>query len=205
MNSHLSNLLARCPELNPCQDEINNIFIAFRDSLRSGGKLLICGNGGSASDAEHWAGELLKGFLKKRPLSQKEKESLPEYLGNRLQGSLAVIPLTGFPALATAFLNDVDAQLTYAQLVWGLGKPGDVLIGISTSGNAANVCAAMEAAKAKGIVRVGLTGQGGGKLLGLTDLCLRAPSTETYRIQEFHLPVYHCLCMMLEDEFFPGN
>ena len=205
MNPHLANLLSRCPELTPCQDEINKIFVALCQSYRKGGKLLICGNGGSAADAEHWTGELLKGFLKKRTLSKKEKDSLPEYLANKLQGALPAIPLGSFSSLSTAFGNDVDPQLTYAQLVWGLGKPGDVLVGISTSGNAVNVCAAMEAAKATGIVRVGFSGQGGGKLLGLTDLCLRVPAKETYRIQEFHLPVYHCLCLMLEAEFFPEN
>ena len=205
MSPHLSNLLARCPVLKTCEDEINKVFAALSHSIRQGGKLLICGNGGSAADAEHWTGELLKGFLKKRHLSQKEKDSLPASLADKLQGSLPAIPLTSFQALGTAFANDVDPHLIYAQLVWGLGKPGDVLIGLSTSGNAVNVGLAMEAAKAKGMVRVGLTGQGGGKLLALTDLCLRVPATETYRIQELHLPVYHCLCMMLEDEFFPGN
>jgi D-sedoheptulose 7-phosphate isomerase len=167
MNRHLINLLTRRPELSTCQDEINNIFLSFCHSLRLGGKLLLCGNGGSAADAEHWAGELLKGFVKTRPLTQNEKGTLPDYLRDKLQGGLPAIPLTGFPSLSTAFANDVDPQLTFAQLVWGLGKPGDVLIGITTSGNASNVCAAMETAKAKGLVRVGLTGQGGGKLLFL--------------------------------------
>jgi D-sedoheptulose 7-phosphate isomerase len=203
MNLHLTNLLTRRPELDTCLDEINKVFLAMSQSIRKSGKLLLCGNGGSAADAEHWAGELLKGFVKKRSLTQKEKDALPDYLRDKLQGALPAIPLTGFPALSTAFANDVDPHLTFAQLVWGLGKPGDVLIGISTSGNASNVCAAMEAAKAKDMVRVGLTGQGGGKLLALTDLCLRVPSSETYQVQELHLPIYHCLCLMLEDEFFP--
>jgi len=205
MSPHLTKLLSHFPELTTCEDEINKVFGALARSLHQGGKLLICGNGGSAADAEHWTGELLKGFLKKRHLSQKEKNSLPASLADKLQGALPAIPLGSFQALGTAFANDVDANLIYAQLVWGLGKPGDVLIGMTTSGNAVNVGLAMEAAKAKGMTRVGLTGQGGGKLLALTDLCLRVPATETYRIQELHLPVYHCLCMMLEDEFFPGN
>jgi D-sedoheptulose 7-phosphate isomerase len=203
MNSHLANLLARQPDLKVCQADIARIFDALCHSLRHGGKLLICGNGGSASDAEHWAGELLKGFAHKRCLSAQEKESLPEHLRHHLQGSIPAIPLTGFLSLSSAFANDVDASLTFAQLVWGLGKPGDVLIGISTSGNARNVAAAMETAKAKGLVRVGLTGKAGGKLAGLTDLCLRAPVAETYLVQEVHLAVYHCLSLMLEDEFFP--
>jgi D-sedoheptulose 7-phosphate isomerase len=203
MNDHLANLLTRRPELDVCQDEISKIFLAVGHSLRNGGKLFLCGNGGSAADAEHWAGELLKGFAQKRPLTQKERDTLPENLRNKLQGALPAIPLTGFSSLSSAFANDVDPDLTFAQLVWGLGKPGDVLIGISTSGNATNVCAAMEVAKAKGMIRIGLTGRSGGKLLPLTDICLRVPASETYQVQELHLPIYHCLCLMLEDEFFP--
>ncbi len=205
MNSHLFKLLERYPELNSCRDEINKVFVTILQSLRGGGKLLLCGNGGSAADVEHWSGELLKGFAKKRTLSRKEKNSLPEYLNGKIQGAIPAIPLTGFPSLSTAFANDVDPNLTFAQLVWGLGKPGDVLIGMSTSGNATNVCAAMEVAKAKGMIRVVLTGQTGGKLLSLSDICLQVPSMETYRVQELHLPVYHCLSLMLEDEFFPEN
>jgi D-sedoheptulose 7-phosphate isomerase len=202
MSTHFANLFARRPELESCHDDINKVFLALRDSLRQGGKLLLCGNGGSGADAEHWAGELLKGFVSKRALSASEKKSLPDGLRDKLQGALAAIPLTGFSSLSTAFANDVDGNLTFAQLVWGLGKPGDVLIGISTSGNAANICAAMNVAQAKGVVRVGLSGKTGGKLLALTDLCVRVPATETYLIQEYHLPIYHCLSLMLEDEFF---
>lgn len=144
MNPHLINLLRRRPELDGCQDEISKIFLALSQCLRDGGKLLLCGNGGSASDAEHWAGELLKGFARKRGLAQNESAFLPGYLRDKLQGALPAIPLTGFPSLSTAFANDVDPQLVFAQLVWALGKPGDILIGISTSGNAVNVCAAMQ-------------------------------------------------------------
>ena len=205
MNTHLVDLLARRPELKICLEEVDEIFHTLVRSLRHGGKLLLCGNGGSAADAEHWAGELLKGFVKKRTLPKQERNALPSYLGEKLQGALPAIPLTGFSSLSTAFANDVDPQLTFAQLVWGLGKPGDVLIGISTSGNAPNICAAMETAKAKEMIRVGLTGQAGGKLLSLTDFCLRVPETETYRVQELHLPIYHCLSLMLEDEFFPES
>jgi D-sedoheptulose 7-phosphate isomerase len=205
LNRHLINLFSRRPELESCHEEIDKVFQAFCRSIRGGGKLLLCGNGGSAADAEHWAGELLKGFVAKRPLSGAEKALLPEELRDKLQGAIVAIPLTGFVSLSTAFANDVDPTLIFAQLVWGLGRPGDVLVGISTSGNAANICAAMKAAKARGMVRVGLTGQTGGKLLALTDLCLRAPTTETYLAQEYHLPIYHCLSLMLEDEFFPAN
>jgi len=137
MNSHLIHLLDRRPELEVCQDEIGKVFLALSQCLRNGGKLLLCGNGGSASDAEHWAGELLKGFAQKR--CQNKMASLPGHLRDKLQGALPAIPLTGFSALSTAFANDVDPQLVFAQLIWALGKPGDVLIGISTSGDAVNV------------------------------------------------------------------
>ena len=202
MNSHINKLLQRCPELAECQGEIEKSFAILCDCFRSGGKLLLCGNGGSAADAEHWAGELLKGFGQKRPLSQAEKQGLPEALGLKLQGALPVIPLTGFVSLSTAFGNDVDPDLIFAQLVWGLGRPGDVLVGISTSGNARNVGAAMEAAKARGMRRIGFSGRTGGRLNPLSEVCIKAPADETYLIQEFHLPIYHCLCLMLEDEFF---
>jgi len=202
MNPHIANLLRRCPQLDCCRPDVEKTFAILRDSFQGGGKLLLCGNGGSAADAEHWAGELLKGFGQKRPLSPAEKQGLPEALGLKLQGALPVIPLTGFVSLSTAFANDVDPDLIFAQLVWGLGRPGDVLVGISTSGNARNVCAAMEAAKARGVRRIGLSGRTGGKLNPLCEVCIKTPADETYLIQEFHLPIYHCLCLMLEDEFF---
>lgn len=205
MNKHLVQLVERCPALASCEKDITQVFGVMCTSLRAGGKLLLAGNGGSAADAEHWTGELLKGFCSKRPLSPTETGKLPAEMARKLQGGIPAIPLTGFIALSTAFNNDVDPNLTFAQLVWALGKPGDVLIGISTSGNAANVAAAMQAAKAKSIVCVGLTGLTGGKLLPLTDLCIRVPATETFRIQELHLPVYHCLSLMLEDELFPAR
>lgn len=201
-SQRIHDLLQRRPELSVCIAEVNHAYELMRDCFGGGGKMILCGNGGSAADAEHWAGELLKGFVQKRPLNKAEKDSLPEDLAGKLQGALPAIALTGFTSLGTAFANDVDPQLIYAQLVWGLGRPGDVLVGISTSGNARNVCAAMEAAKARGLVRVGLTGRTGGRLLSHCDLCIRAPSDETYLIQEFHLPIYHCLSLMLEDEFF---
>jgi len=202
MNPHIDNLLRRCPQLDACRPDVEKTFVILRDCFRSGGKLLLCGNGGSAADAEHWAGELLKGFGQKRPLSQAEKQGLPEALGLKLQGALPVIPLTGFISLSTAFANDVDPDLIFAQLVWGLGRPGDVLVGISTSGNARNIGVAMEVAKARGMRRIGFSGRTGGRLNPLSEVCIKAPADETYLIQEFHLPIYHCLCLMLEDEFF---
>ena len=202
MNPRINDLLKRRPELSACVDDVIRAHEAMRDCYRKSGKMLLCGNGGSAADAEHWAGELLKGFCHKRPLHQKHKDVLPADLADKLQYALPAIALTGFTSLGTAFLNDVDPHLIYAQLVWGLGSPGDVLVGISTSGNAKNVCAAMEAAKGRGLLRVGLTGRTGGRLVSHCDICVRAPSDETYLIQEFHLPIYHTLCLMLEDDFF---
>jgi len=195
-------MLQRYPLLVACASDIERAFSILRESFSVGGKLLLCGNGGSAADADHWAGELLKGFVRKRPLDPKDMEKLPARLAQKLQGALPAIPLTGFASLNTAFANDVDPQLTFAQLVWGLGKPGDVLVGLSTSGNAANVCAAMEAAKARGLSRIGLSGRSGGLLCHCCDLCIKVPADETYQVQELHLPIYHCLSLMLEDEFF---
>lgn len=199
---HLINLLQRRPELAGASKSITQAYGILRKSFRSGGKVLLCGNGGSAADADHWAGELLKGFCKDRSLSRKERGNLRPVIAKRLQGALPAIPLTSFPAASTAFGNDVDPDLAYAQLTSALGRPGDVFVGLSTSGNAKNVCAAAEVARAKGMKVIALTGAGGGKLKGLSDVCICAPAKETFRAQEYHLPVYHCLSLMLEEEFF---
>jgi D-sedoheptulose 7-phosphate isomerase len=205
MNLHLQNLAQRAPRLEFILPQIAEVYEVLVTCFRGGHKLLLCGNGGSAADCEHWAGELLKGFAQKRPLSMDDQAKLSPEFSAQLQGALPVIPLTGFLGLSTAFGNDVDAELIFAQLVWALGRPGDVIVGISTSGQARNVCAAMEAARVRGLVRVGLTGQTGGKLKPLTDYCLCVPETETYLIQELHLPLYHALSLMLEEEFFPRS
>jgi D-sedoheptulose 7-phosphate isomerase len=199
---HLDNLICRFPALGACRPQVEGAFQAIRDALRRGGKLLLCGNGGSASDADHWAGELLKGFHSSRPLSEMEQRKLPEELATRLQGAVPAIPLTGFTALSTAFANDVAPELVFAQLVWGLGCSGDLFVGISTSGNARNVCLAAQAARARGLVTLALTGEGGGKLAPLCDLAIRVPARETNLVQEFHLPIYHCLSLMVEEDFF---
>ncbi len=199
---HLAGLFLRAPALKACELSILAAFCLLRDCFRSGGKVLICGNGGSASDAEHWAGELLKGFLSQRPLDHVWQEKLGVELASNLQGSLPMIPLTGFPALRSAFANDCDDSHGYAQLVFGLGKPGDVLVGISTSGNAANVCHAMTTARALGLRTLALTGGTGGKIVDLAEISIIAPAKDVYLIQELHLPIYHCLSLMLEDEFF---
>ena len=204
MNTHLAFLLQRVPALTPCLDDLQRAFEMMRDSLAGGGKLLICGNGGSGADAVHWAGELLKGFCSRRALGGELLEKLGPDLAGKLQGALPVIPLTGFLGLRTAWQNDCDPDYIYAQLVLAYGRPGDTLVGISTSGNSKNVAPALEVANRLGLHTLALTGEGGGKAAQLAHASIRVPSRETYLIQEFHLPVYHTLCLMLEDEFFPA-
>jgi D-sedoheptulose 7-phosphate isomerase len=201
-DAHLDGLCERAPELRPLRDSFALGFGLMRDAIAAGGKLLLCGNGGSAADADHWAGELLKGFRSRRPLTSADRLGLPEALADALQGAIPAIPLTGFPAFTTAFANDVDGALAFAQLTHALGRRGDVWIGLSTSGNARNVCAAGVVARARGLVTIGLTGANGGQLAPLCDLCLRVPTSETFRAQEFHLAIYHCWSLMLEDAFF---
>ena len=171
--------------------------------------MLVCGNGGSAADSEHIVGELMKGFKKPRRVSQemsaKLKEADPELgivLAEKLQGALPAIALDGHISLSTAYMNDCDPLLCFAQQVNGYGTSGDVFLGISTSGNSKNVLYAAAAARAKGMKVIGLTGAAESRLSGLADVCVQAPDTETYMIQELHLPIYHCWCLMLEDRFF---
>lgn len=205
----LSELLIRYPQLSICKEDIISAFDLLSDSYRSTGKLLICGNGGSAADAEHIVGELMKGFKNPRRLDgqyQERLKNVDDVLGDRLadqlQGALPAIALDGHSALTTAYMNDCDPLLCFAQQVNGYGKEGDVLLGISTSGNSKNVIYAAVTAKAKGMKVIGLTGKKDSKLSELADVCIQVPETETYKIQELHLPVYHCLCLMLEEEFF---
>ena len=177
---------------------------------QNGGKLLLCGNGGSCCDCQHIAGELMKGFLLKRPLPPEEKAALEavdeagKSLAVQLQRALPTIVLADLQGLSTAFGNDVEATAAYAQQAYAFAQPGDVLLGISTSGNAENVYLAAVAAKAKGAAVLGLTGKGGGRLARICDVLLEAPETETYRVQEKHLPIYHALCAMLEEKLFGG-
>ena len=205
MSKHWQDLVARYPSLAPCRPDVEKAFALMRDCYRAGGKLLLCGNGGSAADAEHWSGELLKGFCSKRPLAARWREKLGVELADKLQEALPAIPLNGFLSLSSAFANDVDPQLAYAQLTWALGRQGDCLVGLSTSGNARNVIAAMRVARARDMRTLGLTGETGGKLVAEVDVCIRVPERETHKVQELHLPLYHCLCLMLEDEFFGGG
>lgn len=201
-NDHLQTLLRRFPALQSCSADIQTAAERLIAAFRDGKKLLLCGNGGSAADADHWSAELLKGFCSRRPLTAAQQTNLPPELASRLQNGLPAIALGGFSALTTAFGNDVDPTLAYAQLVWTLGSPGDVLVGLSTSGNAANVLAAAQTAKAKGLMTIALTGAGGGALAQAVDLCIRVPATITYQVQELHLPVYHTICLMIENELF---
>lgn len=205
----METLLQRYPELAVCREDIEKAADCLIRSYEQGGKLLIAGNGGSCADAEHIVGELMKGFVKKRPLKETQKAemrrrcpALPEELIDRLQGGLPAIALSGAPALTTAFCNDVDPHLTFAQQVMGYAKPGDVFLGISTSGNAQNVAAAAMVAKGLGLTVLGLTGRDGGRLKELADVAVVVPYSETYQIQERHLPVYHALCLMVEAHFF---
>ncbi|MGA0332753.1 MAG: D-sedoheptulose-7-phosphate isomerase [Kiritimatiellia bacterium] len=202
MHPRIELLLKNYPQLAVCVPEIVPAFESLREGYAAGHKLLLCGNGGSASDADHISGELLKGFQSRRPLSPEQQEAFGGALSSKLQQSLPAIPLTAFPALSTAYTNDVDAEYTYAQLTLGLGVPGDLLLGISTSGNARNVGHALRVARGKGMKTLGLTGKTGGAMKALCDICICVPSEETFRIQEYHLPIYHVLCLMLEDHFF---
>lgn len=197
----LKRLIKRYPVLEKCEKDIYNAYIEIKNTYEKNGKLLVCGNGGSAADSDHIVGELMKGFRKKRPLEEKEREKLGE-LADHLQQAMPAISLTGHAALSTAFLNDVDPEMVFAQQIYGYGKEGDVLLAITTSGNSVNVINAVKVAKAKGLKAVGLTAGNGGILRKEADVCICVPGECTADIQEFHLPVYHALCGMLEDAFF---
>ena len=198
---HVKILLERYPALSVCEKDIRDAIEGIIAMYKSGNKLLLCGNGGSAADCEHISGEMIKGFLKKRPFEAGELELEDEIL-SKLQKGIAAIPLTSLSASLTAFNNDVDPQLNYAQLVQALGRKGDVFIGLSTSGNAKNVAFAAKTAKALGMLTVGLTGEKGGLLKDICHITVRVPENETFKIQEYHLPVYHAICAQVEDELF---
>ena len=209
MEEQLNLLIERYPKLAVCKEDIKKAYELLEAAYNNGRKLLVCGNGGSASDSEHIVGELMKEFKLKRKVYSDQATALkaidPELgqvLADNLQGALPAICLTGHSSLTTAFMNDANADLVFAQQVNGYGKPGDVFLGISTSGNSKNVLYAAVNAKAKGLKVIGLTGAKESKLMKYADVCIRVPETETYKIQEYHLPVYHCLCLMLEEKFF---
>jgi D-sedoheptulose 7-phosphate isomerase len=207
---HLQQLIGRYPSLSGIADRIKDAAELMIRSFSSGGKLLLAGNGGSAADCEHIAGELMKGFMKKRGLPsgyiaelEKADPGCAAYLGPRLQGALPAIALTAHTGLSSACINDIDGNIVFAQQVYGYGKAGDVFLGISTSGNAKNVVYAAVTARAGGLKTIALTGGSGGSLVKYADAAIIVPEKETYKIQELHLPVYHALCLMLEERFFP--
>ena len=210
----IETLLQNHPALIACRDSVESARDLLIDTYRAGGKLLLCGNGGSAADCDHIAGELLKGFLSHRPLSEEDclalAESLPDgeadpdlyLLAGQLQGGLPAISLPAQTAALTAVCNDTDPALIFAQLTWALGQAEDTLVCLSTSGNSRNVVLAAKAAKTKGLRVLALTGENDSKLSELADVTVQVPATETYRVQEYHLPVYHYLCAAVEEEFF---
>ena len=204
-------LIERYPVLKECEETIIKAYDILEECFSTGHKLLIAGNGGSNADAEHIVGELMKGFKLTRKCSKEFADKLKsidtvrgEELSNKLQGGLPAIALGGHQCLNTAFINDVpnSGLLTFAQQVYGYGKEGDVLLGISTSGNSKSIMNAVVVAKALGMRVISLTGKDGGELKNVSDVSIIAPSSETYMIQELHLPIYHCLCLMLEERFF---
>ena len=206
---HIDLLVERYPSLESAKNDIVAAYLLLEESYENGGKLLVAGNGGSAADAEHIVGELMKGFkLSRKPETDfaerlvAENQELGSVLAENLQGALPAIALDGHPALSTAYMNDCEPLLCFAQRVNGYGKSGDVFLGISTSGNSKNVLYAATTAHAKGMKVIGLTGAKDSKLRDMSDVCIKAPQTETYMIQELHLPIYHCLCLMLENKFF---
>lgn len=211
LQKHINLLLERYPILKTCKDDIVNVYDILENCYAKGHKLLIAGNGGSCADSEHIVGELMKGFKLPRKCTEDFAERLKaidpvrgEELAEKLQGGLLTIALDGHQSLNTAYVNDVQngGLLTYAQQVYGYGKEGDVFLGISTSGNSKNVMNATVVARALGLKVIGLTGMKGGELAKVADVTVKVPETETYMIQELHLPVYHCLCLMLEERFF---
>ena len=206
---HIDLLITRYPVLESCRCDLINGYLIMEETYSKGGKLLIAGNGGSAADSEHIAGELMKRFKAPRPVPEGFAEKLATIdpkrgpvLAKNLECGLMAIPLVAHEALTTAYINDVDGLGVFAQQLYGYGRKGDAFLGISTSGNSKNVMNATVVARALGIKVIGLTGVKGGELASVADVAVKVPETETYMIQELHLPVYHCWCLMLEDHFF---
>lgn len=195
----MENLISRYPSLEICKKDIENALMLILDTYKNGGKVLVCGNGGSAADSEHIVGELMKGFMLKRTVCD---ERIPEDLRKNLQGALPAISFPSQSAILSAFINDVEPEMMYAQLVYGYANKNDLVIGLSTSGNSKNVVNAVEVAKCLGVKTLSLTGKDESKLSELSDVTIRVPETETYKVQELHLPVYHYLCAETEKEMF---
>lgn len=204
---YIEELVNKYSDLESQKDNIENVIQVLIDSYKNGGKLLVCGNGGSSADSQHIVGELMKGFLKERSLNDEEKKKYAgfedeELICNNIQKALPAISLSCEGALFTAYCNDKNADMVFAQQVYGYGKVGDVLLAISTSGNSKNVVLAAEVAKAEGLKVIGLTGEKVGKIDSYSDVIIKAPFSEAYQAQERHLPIYHCICLALEEEFF---
>lgn len=209
LQRHLDVLTERYSQLCTVRDNIAAAYSIMEEAYASGNKLLVAGNGGSAADSEHIVGELMKKFKIMRPVDSvfaekllKIDENRGAVLAKKLEQGLPAIALVAHEALSTAYINDVDEEGVFAQQMYGYGREGDVFLGISTSGNSQNVMNAAVVAKALGIKVIGLTGADGGELARFADVAVRAPETETYMVQELHLPIYHCWCLMLEDRFF---
>ena len=207
LEKHIDLLIERYPILAECRQSLIDAYLIMEEAYEGDHKLLIAGNGGSAADSEHIAGELMKRFKTPRPVTPEMAEKLKSIdpvrgadLAKNLERGLMAIPLVAHEALST--INDVDGLGVFAQQLFGFGRPGDVFLGISTSGNSKNVMSATVVARALGIKVIGLTGKQGGELASVADVAVKVPETETYMIQELHLPVYHCWCLMLEDKFF---
>ena len=199
MSDNMNDFYKRYPELECCKDDIEKALQLIIETYKNNGKILLCGNGGSASDSEHIVGELMKGFLLKRQVTD---ERLSQEMRENLQGALPAISLNSQTALMTAFNNDLNPDFVFAQQVYGYAKANDLLIGISTSGNSENVLNAVKVANSMGVKSIVLTGKDGGKLKNLATVSICVPANETYKIQEYHLPVYHYLCAKVEQEFF---
>ena len=195
----MEELLSRNSKLAECRDSIKKALDLMIDTYKNGGKVLVCGNGGSAADCEHIVGELMKGFLEKREVTDNR---ISEDLRKNLQGALPAISLPSQSAILSAFINDVEPDMMYAQLVYGYAKENDLVIGISTSGNSKNVVNAIEVARCMGVKTLSLTGSKESKLSDISDVTICVPETETYKVQELHLPVYHYLCAEVEKEMF---
>jgi D-sedoheptulose 7-phosphate isomerase len=208
--NHFDTLITRYPALSVCADDIQKAENMMLKAYYAGGKILACGNGGSASDAAHIVGELMKGFLLKRPMNEETKKKFESVLGEEaevfaknLQCGIPAIALDSQHALFTAYANDVDADYVYAQQVFGYARENDLFIGISTSGNSSNIIKAYEVAKHKGIHIISLTGNTGGKMKEYSDILLNVPSVDTPRIQESHIMIGHIICEMVEANMFP--
>ena len=209
MSYNISELYSLFPALSSAEESIDQSFELIKNTFTNDGTMFICGNGGSAADAEHMVGELMKGFLLPRHVDQAFQSTMVDIYGEEgsiitssLQEGMRAISLNGHPSLTTAFGNDVDYSMVFAQQLYVLGRADDLLVGFTTSGNSKNVINALKVARAKNITSIIFTGQDGGESAKLADCCIKAPETETYRVQEYHLPIYHALCAMLEEYFY---